>query len=226
MAGEEKDDEEEREDVPLEGESGGQFEKRDEESSGRNGPDLEMLERLVATGHSDAEVCYLMEVHRSTLFRWKKRPDVRTIFQAGRKGLVGQIEKSLYRRALGDEVVEREYRMREVKRKSGKVVQKLVLVKETRKTLAPDTLALIFALKNLAPDAWKDKHEYTGERVIEIALTDVKTRADIDRIKAILQARMDQLRAQGKGAPQSEPKGFAEGFPRSTRDSDEPKSDA
>lgn len=223
---EERRNQKENGDFSPRSDSSKQSKERGGEASSRGGPDLEMLERLVATGHSDAEIVHILGINRTTLFRWKKRPEVKAIYEAGRNALVSQIEKSLFRRALGGETVEEEYRVQEVKKKSGKVVKKPVLVKEIRKTLAPDTLALIFALKNLAPEDWKDKHEYAGERVIEIALTDVKTKEDVDRIRAILQARKAQLLAQGHGAAQSDPKGLLEPPPGSNGDSGKRKSDA
>ena len=65
-----------------------------------------------------------------------------------------EVENSLLKRALGYEYTE------VVKeRRTNKETQEseMVVVRETTKHMPPDTLALIFWLKNRCPDVWRDK---------------------------------------------------------------------
>ena len=50
-------------------------------------------------------------------------------------------------------------------------------IEETVKEIPPDTGALVFSLKNLAPDRWKDAHETTFNE-LQTALDNFKLVSD------------------------------------------------
>ncbi len=165
------------------------------DATGSRGPDLAALTRLIVCGYSDGEICEQLGVSRATWHRWKKLPAVQALYsESGRKErLVKVLEEALVQKATGFPSCEKEYRLRTVQGEDGTPEQQMVLEKETKKTLAPDPIALIFALKNLDPQAWRDRQEVAGEQVFTIALEGIKTKADLDKLKAVLQARMREL---------------------------------
>ena len=79
---------------------------------------------------------------------------IREALKNGKEELIENLEDSLYKRAMGYEYEETKT-IRE-KDDNGKDKVKLEI---TKKKLHPDTGALAFALKNLAPDRWKDRHD-------------------------------------------------------------------
>lgn len=70
-------------------------------------------------------------------------------------GIASQLEASLWKKANGYEVEETKEEFS--RRKNGEVV--LVKKTTTKKHIAPDTGALIFALTNVDPENWKNRQD-------------------------------------------------------------------
>jgi len=98
-------------------------------------------------------------IAEKTLNNWKADyPEFLQALNAGKdKFNTANVTKSLLQRALGYEIVEKEY-------KNG------VLYRRTVKQVAPDVTACIFWLKNRDPERWRDKQEleHSGDLQINI----------------------------------------------------------
>lgn len=119
-------------------------------------------------GLTDDEVAKKMGIARSTLWTWAERfPDILDAIKKGREERVAVIEDSLEDCAVGyyrDEVtLERIYN-----RKTGEF--EMVETKRVKKWVAPTPAVQIFALKNLAPDQWKDHPEPTQDQALQVAV--------------------------------------------------------
>jgi len=123
----------------------------------------EELSRLGATMEQIASV---FDVHVRTVWQWSNQhPEFNQSVKMGAGPADDAVERSLYQRAMGYETRETEnlYEMTEVQDPvSGevRVFRKLVGVKEKVKSVAPDTTAQIFWLKNRRPAEWRESYEH------------------------------------------------------------------
>lgn len=134
---------------------------------------------LCFVGATNESLAEYFEVNVSTLSKWRlKYPEFREAFKAKEeadKNVVG----SLYRRAMGLEVVEVHEREKDGDREVERVV---------RKQIPPDTTAMIFWLKNRNPEQWSDRQDLnlTDGRSIAAALN-----AGRDRVARLRQEDSD-----------------------------------
>jgi transcriptional regulator with XRE-family HTH domain len=111
---------------------------------------------LARRGLTDEQIAKEIRISKKTLSAWKK--DHVAVGEALKEGKViadGQVEKALYRRACGYTYTEK---------KITEYPDGSQRVETTRKEVVPDTTAMIFWLKNRAPDTWRDvqRQEVTG----------------------------------------------------------------
>lgn len=114
-------------------------------------------------GLTEEQVAQKLGIAYSTLNVYKDNHSALSeALKKGKEELIEELENSLYKKAMGYEYEEVETWIEEV---DG--VQKK-RVKRVKKIAPPDTGALCFALKNLAPDKWRDRQDadQTGEQII------------------------------------------------------------
>ena len=121
-------------------------------------PNLERIPKLRREGYHEEQIARVLGVGYSTFKDYiSNQPDLRAALKKGKEELVEDLADTLYRKALGKCTV-KEVKKYIQKDKTGKEVTR---IEEIVKEIPPDTGALIFSLKNLAPDKWKDSHEAT-----------------------------------------------------------------
>lgn len=102
-------------------------------------------------------------VAHSTVSNWiEKHPEFAEAIRHGRDAFnVGQIEKSLVKRALGYEYVETTVKeiQYKVKGKEGATIVPATETTKITKHVPPSDVAIIFYLKNRNPERWKDRQE-------------------------------------------------------------------
>lgn len=126
-------------------------------------PHLKRIPSWRKQGMTEEQVADKLDIAYSTLNLYKnKYSELSEALKKGKEELIEELEDSLYKKAMGYEYEETETWLEEV---DG--VQKK-RVKRVKKIAPPDTGALCFALKNLAPDKWRDRQDadQTGEQII------------------------------------------------------------
>ena len=111
-------------------------------------------EGLAKTGKTNAAIAAAFGIAKSTLQEWEKNyPELSVALKIGKSEADTQVERSLFKRAMG-------YEYEEVK-----TVNNGERVEKTVKQVAPDVTAQIFWLKNRKPEEWRDKvhQEVTGK---------------------------------------------------------------
>jgi len=111
---------------------------------------------LARRGLTDDKIAHDLRISRKTLSEWKKRyVAVGDALKEGKVIADSQVERALYRRACGYSYTER---------KTTEFPDGSQRIETTKKEVAPDATAIIFWLKNRAPDVWRDvqRQEITG----------------------------------------------------------------
>jgi hypothetical protein len=121
-------------------------------------PYLDRIPKLKRQGLTDKQIADKLGVGITTLKDAKiKYPALAAALKTGRMELVEDLEDTLYRKALG------KVKIKKIKKYVEEVDGKRTTrIEETEEELAPDTGALVFALKNLDPDNWKDTRHLEG----------------------------------------------------------------
>lgn len=125
----------------------------------------ELLQNI-RNGSTFKEACQACGVSESQFYEWKAKKtdfsdEVKKAHKEGRAKVVPELEKSLYKKAMGWEYTET--RTEYAADANGNPI--IVKQTETTRVVPPDTAALIFALTNLDPDNWtnKQRQELTGD---------------------------------------------------------------
>lgn len=101
-------------------------------------------------GASNLRIATLLGIDEATLYRWKyDHPDFCEALQLGKKIPVEHVKMALYQRAVGFEHEDTDIR----------VIKDKVVKTKVIKRYPPDPASMIFLLKNVDPDNWKDKRE-------------------------------------------------------------------
>ena len=116
---------------------------------------LTLLEGWARDGLTDEQIAAKIGIHKSTLYDWKdKYSDFSEAIKKGKEVVDTEVENALLKRALGFEYYEEVEELRQ-NRKTGEF--QMMVVKRSKKTVPPDTVAQIFWLKNRKPEAWREK---------------------------------------------------------------------
>lgn len=116
-------------------------------------------------GYSDEQIAKSIGIARQTLYEWiKKHPDISDAIKKGRQPLTVELEDALYKAGLGydyEETVEEMYEEDGVQKKH---------MRRVKRHAQPNVTALIFALKNLKKQKFKDKPVDEVERADDLLL--------------------------------------------------------
>jgi len=109
---------------------------------------LRLAEELARKGNNNREIAQKLGIHEDTFYTWLKKYSEfsETIKKAREEYAIPEIEGALFKKATG-------YWIEETKiRPDGKI-------ETIKKYIPPDTTAIIFFLKNRAPERWRDRTE-------------------------------------------------------------------
>jgi hypothetical protein len=147
-------------------------------------PYLNDIRKWVAKGIPDYEICKKLKINRTSYIEYKKETQqLIDIYSTKKEAIVIGLEKSLYKKAHG-------LKYKETTKEINKINGEFEPVKEVNKIIMPDTPALIFALKNLAPDKWQDKVSNDTNISVNFQLPDIQNRlkgvlTELENLKAI-----------------------------------------
>ncbi len=140
------------------------------------------LLQYIRDGSTFKEACQACGVSESQFYEWKsKKPDfseeVKKAHQEGRAKIVPELERALYKRALGYEYTET---------KTETFPDGNARVTVTKKQMPPDVGALVFALCNLAPGDWRNKveNQVSGDlkTTVKVEVEDKDTQKEIEKL--------------------------------------------
>lgn len=137
------------------------------------------IERVVnwaANGLTIEEIAHNMQVHPSTLHKWMvAHGEIGEAIKEGRGLAFEAVENALFRKATGmvleDTVEEFKGELRD-----GKPANGTVMKRTTRRQVPPDTAAVIFYLKNRAPDRYSDRRTMEVEATMPTVVLGIDPR--------------------------------------------------
>jgi len=121
-------------------------------------PYFEDIKAWRQSGQTEENIAKLLGIGFRTLLEYKiKYPQFSQVLKECKEKLINELEKTMFEMALG------RIKVKETKKyiKNGKDGKQETRIEETIKEIPPHPTLLIFSLKNLAPDRWKDMHETT-----------------------------------------------------------------
>ena len=118
---------------------------------------LLLIKGWARDGLSKEQIAKNIGVRVETIIDWEKRfPQFSKALKKGREVVVCELENALIKRARGFDVEETTEELR-FNRATGQ--NEMIVTKRTTKHVAPDTGAIAFALKNYAPEKWRDRKD-------------------------------------------------------------------
>jgi len=122
---------------------------------------LPLLEQMLSDRCTEASFCKSIGIGVSTFERYKKeKKELQEAIKRGKSVVVQAIESALYKSAVGFEYEETRIET-ELDKKTGKPKGSSKITK-IKKQQPPQGWAVCFALKNLAPDKWKETNYIEG----------------------------------------------------------------
>jgi hypothetical protein len=124
---------------------------------------LSQVERWKRHGLSNEQIAKNIGISEQTFYNWKdKHVEFFEAIKKGREVIVCELENALIKRAKGYEIEEVVF----LPERGGGVTEK-----HNVKHIPPDTTALIFALKNMAHENWRDRKEteFSGNGKVSFA---------------------------------------------------------
>lgn len=116
---------------------------------------LDILRGLARRGLSDEDIAKSIGINKTTLYRWKaKSADISNALKEGKLVADLAVESALFKKAIGFTVTDTKTTSF-LDKETGELTEGKSEV--TTKHVLPDTLAIMFWLKNRRPDLWKDK---------------------------------------------------------------------
>lgn len=121
---------------------------------------IEAICSFIREGDSQKTACKKAGIAESTLYEWlKKKKELSESIKKAKDEfqdtIVGKLEASLWKRAMGYEITETETEYVSDKNGNPKIKGQKTKVKH----IQPDTGALIFALTNVAPNKWVNRQK-------------------------------------------------------------------
>lgn len=127
----------------------------------------EQARKLCELGATDIEIADFFEVSDRTVYRWQiKYPDFCQALKAGKEIADDRVERSLYHKATGYS-----FDSEKIFQNNGEIVRA-----PFREHIAPDTVSMIFWLKNRRPEQWREKAEVKHD--VSDALSDLMQAID------------------------------------------------
>lgn len=124
-------------------------------------PNFEKIKELRRSGQTEANIAKYLGLAYNTFQLYKKQHvELQELMDESKQMLIEELENTMYQTAMG------KIKVRETKRyiqQNGGKEQ--VRVEETVKELPPNPTLLIFTLKNMAPQKWRDVQQLTGVSV-------------------------------------------------------------
>lgn len=115
---------------------------------------LILLEGWARDGLTDEQIACKIGINKTTLYDWrKKHPNISNSLKKGKEVADYEVENALFKRATGYDYEETQ---QFVETKDSVVKKKVV---KTAKHIPPDTLAIIYWLKNRKSEKWRDRPE-------------------------------------------------------------------
>ena len=122
---------------------------------------LDILRGLARRGLSDEDIAKSIGIGKATLYRWKaSNESIRDALRDGKLVADLTVESALFKKATGFTVTDTKTTSF-LDKETGELVEGKSEV--TTKHVLPDTLAIMFWLKNRRPDLWKDKIVEQGD---------------------------------------------------------------
>lgn len=122
---------------------------------------LDILRGLARRGLSDEDIAKSIGIGKATLYRWKaSNESIRDALRDGKLVADLTVESALFKKATGFTVTDTKT-ISFLDKETGELVEGKTEV--TTKHVLPDTLAIMFWLKNRRPDLWKDKIVEQGD---------------------------------------------------------------
>lgn len=116
---------------------------------------LDILRGLARRGLSDEDIAKSIGIGKATLYRWKaSNESIRDALRDGKLVADLAVESALFKKATGFTVTDTKTTSF-LDKETGELTEGKSEV--TTKHILPDTLAIMFWLKNRRPDLWKDK---------------------------------------------------------------------
>lgn len=138
---------------------------------------LLLLRAWARDGLTDDQIADNIGIARSTLSEWKNRfPDISDALKKGKEVVDIQVENALLQKALGiTKTVKKPIKVKEVIYDNGKRARETESIEYADEEIyiPPDTIALIFWLKNRKPDVWRDKRDVSLDGSMNMKLEDV-----------------------------------------------------
>lgn len=135
-------------------------------------PQLDRIVPLRRQGLTEEQVAKVLGIGYGTLRENKtEHPEFARALKKGKEVLIEELEASLYKIALGG------YEVKTTKKyiEQGAEGKQKTKIEETSTIAQPNCGALVFSLKNLAPDKWKDVRIDTDMTALNKALENSKT---------------------------------------------------
>lgn len=123
------------------------------------------IQEKVLQGYTNEDIAKYMGINVSTLYEWSKTyPEIAESLKTTKEFVDIDVENSLYRKAMGHRYkIKKTMKCKEVKydTETGRKIAEMEVPKEYEEEVfvPPDTLAIIFFLKNRKPKYWRDQKE-------------------------------------------------------------------
>lgn len=130
---------------------------------------LDTIRGWARDGYSDTQIAKNIGVSRQQFYVWQKEyPDILDALKKGRQPVVVALEDALYKAGLGYEYEEMVEEITEVDGEQRKHIKRI------KKHAPPNVIALIFALKNLKKQKFKDKPVDEIEKTDDVLLATLR----------------------------------------------------
>ena len=123
------------------------------------------IQEWVLQGCTNEDIAKLMDINVSTLYEWSNLyPEISNALKTTKDFVDIDIENSLYRKAMGHRYKTKKFiKCKEIKysEETGKKISETEtpVAVEEEVFIPPDTLAIIFYLKNRKPKDWRDQKD-------------------------------------------------------------------
>jgi hypothetical protein len=149
-------------------------------------PRLDSIKAWRRHGLTEEEVADNLGICRSTLFQYKlEHTELVEAMKTGKDDADALVENALFKRACGYEIEEVETTLK----KDGTAI-----VRKTRKQVAPDTVSMIFYLKNRRAKDWCDRtvKELSGSVVLSDERKELEQKSNAE-LSEIVEKELERL---------------------------------